>query len=85
VRIEAHQLDGRNILVLEVLSGGGVLHALTLDQNKPEYYVRRDGTTFYARPHELAAVVQRGSPPATSVPWFAQQYGCPTDRWAIRE
>lgn len=71
VHIEAHQLDGKKILVLEVLSGGGVLHALTLDQNKPEYYVRRDGTTFYARPEELAAVVQRGSPPSGSVPWLA--------------
>jgi hypothetical protein len=58
--------------VLEVLSGGGVLHSLTLDQNKPEYYVRRDGTTFYARPDELAAVVQRGSPPSGSLPWFAK-------------
>ena len=73
VRIEAHRLDGKNMLVLEVLSGGGVLHALTLDQNKPEYYVRRDGTTFYARPDELAAVVQRGSPPSGALPWFAQQ------------
>lgn len=71
VRIEAHRLDGHNVLVLEVLSGGGVLYALTLDQNKPEYYVRRDGTTFYARPDELARVVQRGSTAATSLPWFA--------------
>ena len=59
------------MLVLEVLSGGGVLYALTLDQNKPEYSVRRDGTTFYARPGELAAVVQR-APAATAIPWFAQ-------------
>ena len=40
VRIEAHRLDGKNLLVLEVLSGGGVLHASTLDRNRPEYYVR---------------------------------------------
>lgn len=71
VHIEAHRLDGHNILVLEVPSGGGVLYGLTLDQNKPEYYVRRDGTTFYARPGELAAVIQRGSVPA-GIPWFAQ-------------
>ncbi|MGH8994435.1 MAG: AlbA family DNA-binding domain-containing protein [Acidimicrobiales bacterium] len=71
VRIEAHRLDGRNVLVLEVLSGGGVLHALTLDRNRPEYYVRRDGTTFFARPNEVAAVVQRASQ-ATAIPWFAQ-------------
>jgi hypothetical protein len=71
VRIEAHRLEGRNVLVLEVLSGGGVLHALTLDRNRPEYYVRRDGTTFFARPNEVAAVVQRVSQ-ATTIPWFAQ-------------
>jgi hypothetical protein len=72
VRIEAHQLDGKNIIVLEVPSGGGVLHALTLDQNRPEYYVRRDGTTFYARPNELTAVIQRALPPPGPLPWFAQ-------------
>jgi predicted HTH transcriptional regulator len=72
VRIEAHRLDGKNVIVLEVLSSGGVLHALTLDQNEPEYYVRRDGTTFYAHPNELAAVVQRGSQAPGALPWFAQ-------------
>ncbi|MHB1488458.1 MAG: hypothetical protein ACYCZM_13050 [Acidimicrobiales bacterium] len=46
--------------------------AETLEQKKPEYYVRRDGTTFYARPEELAAVVQRDSPPSGSLPWFAK-------------
>jgi hypothetical protein len=71
VRIQAHRLDGKNILVLEVLSGDGVLHALTLDRNRPEYYVRRDGTTFFARPNELAAIVQRASQ-APAIPWLAQ-------------
>lgn len=42
VRIEVRQLERRNVLVLEVLAGNGVLHALTLDSNKPEYYVRDD-------------------------------------------
>jgi len=71
VRIQAHRLDGKNILVLEVLSGDGVLHALTLDRNRPEYYVRRDGTTFFARPNEVAAIVQRASQ-APAIPWLAQ-------------
>lgn len=70
VRIEAQRLDGRNILVLEVLSGGGVLHALTLDRNRPEYYVRRDGTTFFARPNEVAAIVQRAAQATTTIPWI---------------
>jgi predicted HTH transcriptional regulator len=58
-RINAHRLEGRTILALEVTSGNGVLHALYA--NRPEYYVRRDGTTCYARPEEIAAVVQRNS------------------------
>jgi hypothetical protein len=70
-RIDAHRLEGRNVLVLEVSSSGGVLHALTLDQNKPEYFIRRDGTTFYARPEELAAVVQRIQQPPAPLPWLA--------------
>lgn len=73
VRIEAHSLDGRNILVLEVSASGSVLHALTLNQNKPEYYVRRDGTTFYARPDELVTVVRRSPQPSDSQPWFARE------------
>lgn len=69
VRIEANTLDGRNVLVLEVSASGGVLHALTLDQNKPEYYVRRDGTTFYARPEELATVIRRNWKSPDPSPW----------------
>jgi hypothetical protein len=57
VGIEAGGVDGRHLLVLHVPPGGGIIHALILDSNKPEYYVRRDGTTFHARPDELAAVV----------------------------
>ncbi|WAX55129.1 ATP-binding protein [Jatrophihabitans cynanchi] len=56
-RISAHRLEGRSILMLEVTGGDGTLHALTVNKNRPEYYVRRDGTTFYARPEEIAAVV----------------------------
>lgn len=59
MRVEDHRLDGRAVLALHVQPGGGVLHALTVEKNRPEYYVRRDGTTFYARPDEVAAVVQQ--------------------------
>jgi hypothetical protein len=60
-QISAHRLEGRTILVLEVSPSAGILHALTVDANRPQYYVRRDGTTFYARPEEIAAVVHRGT------------------------
>jgi hypothetical protein len=56
VSIDAGDVDGRHLLMLHVQPGGGTIHALILDGNKPEYYVRRDGTTFYARPDELEAI-----------------------------
>lgn len=59
VTIEAGDVDGRHLLVLHVLPGGGTIHGLIVDGNKPEYYVRRDGTTFYARPDELQRIAAR--------------------------
>src|SRR5262249_32961089 len=44
VIIDTHRYEGKNILVLHVQPGSVVVHALTLDKNKPEYFVRRDGT-----------------------------------------
>jgi hypothetical protein len=70
VRIEGGDLDGRHLLVVHVQPGGGAIHALVLDGNKPEYYVRRDGTTFYARPDEIEAIVaQRVQPAQAAIPW----------------
>jgi hypothetical protein len=72
VRIEDGYIDGHHLLVLHVQPGGGTIHALVADGNKPEYYVRRDGTTFYARPDELQAIA---APPgdggaSSAVPWI---------------
>lgn len=61
VRVRQQQLDGRNVLIAEVLPGRGILYALVADPNRPEYYVRRDGTTYYARPEELASIIGRAS------------------------
>jgi hypothetical protein len=47
------------VIRFDVSPGGGTLHALVLEANKPEYYVRRNGWTYYARPDELAQVVGR--------------------------
>ena len=47
------------MLIAEVLPGNGTLHALVIDANKPEYYVRRDGTTYYARPEELTTIAAK--------------------------
>jgi hypothetical protein len=57
VHVRQEVFDGRGVLIAEVPPGNGTLHALVIDANKPEYYVRRDGTTFYAKPEELAAIV----------------------------
>jgi predicted HTH transcriptional regulator len=51
------------VLVVDVNGDSGTIHALTLDSDKPEYYVRRGATTFYARPEELQAIAaNRGTP-----------------------
>jgi hypothetical protein len=55
-RIEAQEVDGKRVLLLELGPSTGTLHALVLDLEKPEYYVRRAATTYYARPEEIAAV-----------------------------
>lgn len=59
VQIDAARVDGRLVLVLHVPPGGGVIHALVLDANKPEYYVRRDGTV---KDHEKSPGVITVSP-----------------------
>lgn len=63
VHVKGHDLDGKYVIRLDVESGRGVLHALDLDSNRPEYYVRRNGSTYHARPEELAQVIARGQPP----------------------
>ena len=57
--IAGQKIDGRFVIRLDVSPGGGTLHTLVLDGNKPEYYVRRNGSTYYARPEELAQVVSK--------------------------
>jgi hypothetical protein len=69
VRVRQEELDGHGVLIAEVPPGNGTLHALVIDANKPEYYVRRDGTTYYARPEELATIV--GKAHMTPRPPFA--------------
>lgn len=66
VRVRQEELDGRGVLIAEVPPGNGTLHALVIDANKPEYYVRRDGTTYYAQPEELAAIVGKAHMTARS-------------------
>jgi predicted HTH transcriptional regulator len=64
-RIECLDVDGKGVLALVIEPNDGTLYALTVDKNKPEYFIRREGTTFYARPEELAAIISSN---ASAVP-----------------
>jgi hypothetical protein len=66
VHVRHQELDGRGVLIAEVSAGHGTLYALVVDPNKPEYYVRRDATTYYARPEELATTIGRANVTAGS-------------------
>ena len=68
VRIESGEIDGCELLVLHVNGGGATIHALVLDANKPEYYVRREATTYFARPEELELIAGRNAIPDTGPP-----------------
>ncbi|WP_298443650.1 helix-turn-helix domain-containing protein [Ferrimicrobium sp.] len=61
--ITAHEIDGKCVLRVDVEANQGLIYALTLDQNRPEYYVRRNGSTYCARPEELTSLVKHGVPP----------------------
>jgi hypothetical protein len=55
--ITGHAVGGKFIMRLDVEPGHGVLHALMMNPSRAEYYVRRNGSTYDARPDELQRVV----------------------------
>lgn len=59
-------VEGRFVIRLDVDQGHGIIYALTLDEGRPEFFVRRNGSTYYARPEELAAIARLvvAEPPA---------------------
>jgi predicted HTH transcriptional regulator len=56
-----YELDNKVLIVLEVESSVGTIHALTVEAEKDEFYVRRGATTFPAQAWELQIVAQRGN------------------------
>lgn len=54
-RLSYQELDGRNLLVAEIQASGQI-HSVVLDADRPEYFVRRGSTTFYARAEDLERV-----------------------------
>lgn len=76
--VEARQydFDGKMILVLSVEPGTDPPYGITLPgrKDKPvEFYVRRDATTFPARPDEIRNAVLATAPPSEpAVPWLSR-------------
>lgn len=62
VRIEHWDMDGKgtNVIAIFVDKGASPLYSLYFE--KPEVYVRRQATTFRARPDEIAALVLMNQP-----------------------
>ena len=61
--VTAQEIDGKCVIKVDVEGNQGIIYALVLDPNRPEYYVRRNGSTYFARPEELAALAKPGLPP----------------------
>ena len=73
VEVRAYELSGKPLLVLTVQRGADPPYGITLPgkKDKPvEFYVRRDATTFPARPEEIRnAVLAAAPPPEPLPPW----------------
>lgn len=62
--ITHHMIDGKDLLLLEVEGGTSPPYGLIVDsgsRDKPEYYVRRGASTYFAQPSDLAEAVRRPS------------------------
>jgi hypothetical protein len=60
------EIEGVQVLVVDVEANAGIIYALTVESDKPEFYVRRGATSFPARAEELQAVIDRN--PSTAQP-----------------
>ncbi len=72
VEVRAYELDGKALLVLTVQRGADPPYGITLPgkKDKPvEFYVRRDATTFPARPEEIRNAVLAAAPPPEPTRW----------------
>ncbi len=56
--VSAHDIEGKCVIRVDTVANQGILYALVVDANRPEYYVRRNGSTYFARREELAALVK---------------------------
>jgi hypothetical protein len=74
VEVRQYDVDGKVLMVLIVEPGSNRPYGITLPgkKDKPvEFYVRRDATTFPARPEEIRNAVLETVPPVTADPgWY---------------
>jgi Putative DNA-binding domain len=69
VEVRPYEVDGKTVLVMTVEKGSAPPYALKI-KDRVEYYVRRDATTFPARPEDIRASVLASAPQsAPSTPW----------------
>lgn len=47
------EIDGRDILVIQVHEGPNKPYALNVDSNKPQFYIRRDASNKMAKPDDI--------------------------------
>lgn len=60
--ITHHVVDGKDLLLVDVESGISPPYGLIVDpgsRDRPEYYVRRGASTYFAQPSDLAEAVRR--------------------------
>jgi predicted HTH transcriptional regulator len=78
VEVRPYEHDGKTLLVLIVSRGTDPPYGITLPgkKDKPaEFYVRRDATTFPARPDEIRNAVLAATPPPAATPVICQEHG----------
>lgn len=69
VEVRPYEIDGKTVLVMTVEKGDAPPYALQI-KGQAEYFVRRDATTFPARPGDIRASVLRSAPsPVQATPW----------------
>jgi ATP-dependent DNA helicase RecG len=69
IEVNPHEVEGKTVLVMSVESGSNPPYAL-LHRGRTEYFVRRDATTFPARPEDVRASVLASAPASVQPrPW----------------
>ncbi|RYD01841.1 hypothetical protein N752_28120 [Desulforamulus aquiferis] len=57
----SYKIDGKYILVIEVHEGADKPYSIDLHSNKPQFYVRRDGSNRLAKPYDIKQMFNKYS------------------------